>query len=431
MSAAAAGLGAGAGRDPLAGTGPALASFRSRLGEGGRALQALRQGVQRSATAAGRIASGATQATGGLRQVKGRAETAGQALTRVGRSAGSAGTQVRGGGGRAKGVAGALSSVATGAGLFGGLAGKLGSGAGTVSKIMGPLATGLTVATGAMTAVNVALRANPLGFVIGLITPIAAYLIELAVNSQTGQRIMKQVFDQALKVIQGIWTFLGPVVRLYAKTVSAAFTTVRTVIGGVLKAVGPALSQGFERVRSAVSTATRALTGLIRSAWNGLKSGVRPVLDWITRDIPRGFQRVKDALSRALNGMGGFVTSAMQALLSVVKGPLNGVISFANWVIGGLNKLSFSVLGKKFGVDLPKIPQLAEGGVVLPTGGGPHSGAVLPLSALDRLRPAEPGHGPSTGRPAHRAVLPCYHEPEGRSALVIAGDLLFLNRTAA
>ncbi|MEV7865052.1 tape-measure protein [Streptomyces sp. NPDC088124] len=430
MSAAAAGPAAGAARDPLAGVGPALAAFRAQLGQGGHALQSLRQGVQRCATAAGRITSGAAPAASGLRQVKERAGTTGQSLARAGGSAGSAASRVRTGGGRAKGVAGALSPLATGAGLFGGLAGRLGSGAGTISKVMGPLATGLTVATGAMTAVNVALRASPWGFVIGLVTPLAAYLIDLAVNSQAGQRIMKQVFEQALKVVQGIWAFLAPVVKLYAKTVATAFSAVRTVIGGVLKVLGPALSQGFERARSAVSTATRALTGLIRTAWNGLKSAVRPVIDWITRDIPRGFQRVKDAMSRTLRGLGDFVTSAMQNLLGVIKGPLNGLISFANWVIDGLNGLSFSILGKKFGVDLPKIPQLAEGGIVLPATGGPHP-AVLPLSALDRLRPAEPGHRGPPGRPAHRAVLPCYHEPEGRSALVIAGDLLFLNRTAA
>ncbi|RDG38476.1 phage tail tape measure protein [Streptomyces corynorhini] len=416
--------------DPLAGVATALATFRSQAGQATRPLRSLSRHVQHAASALGGVRTGADPASAGLRQVKSRAESAGQSLTRTGRAAGSAGSTLRTGTGKAHGAVSALAPLTSGSTRLSGLAGTLGSGAGTVSRFMGPLAMGLTVAGGAMTAVNVAMRANPLGFVLGLVVPLAAYLIELALGSETGRKTMKKVFDQTLVAFRAIWSFLSPVVSAYAKIISTVFTAVRTLTTSTLKTLGSALSTGLNGARGAVSAATNPVTGLIRSVWNGFKPAIRPVTDWITTSVPAMFRRVKDAMSRALTGMGGFVSSGAQSLLSVIKGPLSALIAFANWIIDGLNGLSFSLLGKKFGVDLPKIPQLAEGGVVLPAARGPHA-AVLPLSALDRLRPAEPGHRPPADRPPRRATaISAYHEPHGRSALFVAEDLRFLQRTA-
>ncbi len=62
-----------------------------------------------------------------------------------------------------------------------------------------------------------------------------------------------------------------------------------------------------------------------------------------------------------------------------------GRASIPGWVPG--------VGGKSFGISLPRIPQLAAGGIVQPRNGGVHAivaeageaEAVLPLSKLDRL----------------------------------------------
>ncbi|MFG3495453.1 tape-measure protein [Streptomyces sp. NPDC047928] len=417
--------------DPLAGVAGALNGFRARLGAAAGSLQGIRRAVGGAGSAVGRLGGGAASAGTALRQVKARAEGAGQSLTKAGRTAGRTATQVRSGGGKGRGAAGPLASIASEGASVGALAGVLGKGSGTVSRLMGFFGGALTVAAGAMTAVNVAMRANPLGFVIGLVAPLAGLLIDYALNSETGRKIVKQVFDQVLKVFRGIWTFIGPVVRGYLTVISLYFTAVRAIITGVLKVVGAVVSRGFDGARATVTTATRAVTGLIRRAWNGVKAVVKPVLTWITTTIPDMFQRVKDAMSRTLHAIGDFVSTGLQAVTGAITGAVNGLIAFANRLIDGLNSLSFSFLGKEFGVDLPKIPQLADGGLVRPATGGA-TGAVQPLSALERLRPAERGHTPSYGAvSADRGRLGSYREPEGRSALAVAEDLLFLHRTAA
>ncbi|MFD3982697.1 tape-measure protein [Streptomyces griseus] len=420
-----------AGADPLAGVAGALSVFRARLGAAGTSLSAALRDVGRAGAAAGGIRAGAAAAVPAARQVKSGAGAAGKSLAGTGRTAGVAATRLRAGGGRVRPAAASLGSVSAGSAAFGGVAGTLGKGVGTVSGLMGFLGGALTVGAGAMTAVNVAMRANPFGFVLGLIVPLAGFLIEYALSSQTGQKIMQQVFDQVLAVFRTIGTFLGPVVQAYATVVSAQFTAVRTIVTAVVRGVGTSLTGGFNGARTAVSSATRAVTGLISRTWNGFRSAIQPTLDWITRRIPEMFTRVRNATSGALGAIGDFLSTGMQGVMAAVTGPVKALIAFANWVVDGLNGLSFSLFGKKFGVDLPKIPQLAEGGVVEPGGG---SSPVRPLSALDRLRPAEetPAAGRRSGPPAaERARLHTYHAAGRGGPLAIASDLLFLHRAAA
>ncbi|MGW0939229.1 tape-measure protein [Streptomyces sp. NPDC002666] len=421
----------GAGADPFAGVAGALSSFRGRVTGAAQSVRAVARSIGRAGTAAGRIKGSADAAGTQLRQLRTGADAAGKSLTRAGRTAGRTATQLRTGGNKARTTLAPLNSLTTEAGLFSGVVGILGKGSGTVSTLMGLFGGATTVASGAMTAVNVAMRANPFGFVLGLVSPLVGYLIEYALHSQTGQKIMKQVFDQVLKVFLTIGKFLGPVLKAYATVISAYFKAAFAVVTTVLAVVGALLSKDFGSTRSAVTSATNAVSGLVRRAWSGFRTVIQPVLDWITKKIPGMFTRVKDAMSRTLGGIGRFISTGMQGVMAAVTGPVKALISFANWVIDGLNKLSFSFLGKKFGVDLDKIPQLAEGGVVQPAGASGGS-PVLQLSALSRLRPADaaPHTTGSTGS-TDRSRLRAYHATEGNGPLAVATDLLFLHGAAA
>ncbi|WP_256107210.1 tape-measure protein [Streptomyces sp. ODS05-4] len=410
----------------------ALKSFRGQLHPVAQAVRSLRAAPVRAATALGGLRSGAASATTQIRQIRDRAQAAGRSLTRKGRTASSAGTGLRTGGSKVKSAGAALGSLVAEAAPVETFLALLGPTIGPVVQIMTVLGGALTAAAVAMTAVNVAMRANPLGFLAGLIVPVLAAILTYAMNTETGQRIMKQVFDHVLKVFQQIAKFLGPIVTGYGTVVGGYFKAVGIVITAVVEVVGAAVSGDFGKARGSISKATDALSALVRRPWNAFKTVIQPVLDWLTRKPAEMFGRVKDATGRTMNGMGDFMSTGLQMLAGVITGPVKGLIAFANWVIDGLNSLSGEFLGKKFGIKLDKIPQLAEGGVVDP---GRGASAVRPLSALDRLRPAEPGHRGSPDRaPApspDRGRLHTYREPAGRSALAIAEDLLFLHRTAA
>ncbi|MEE1751736.1 tape-measure protein [Streptomyces sp. SP18CS02] len=414
--------------DPMAGVAAALRGLRGHLSGTTGSLRTIGRGIRAAAGTLDGIRPGTQASATAVGGLKAGAEASGRSAVATGRTAGTAGSRLRSPNGRVRSAGGALGALAAEAGGFVSVADLLGAAGITVGGFMAVFGGALAVAAGAMTAVNIAMRANPLGFVLGLLVPVIGYLIELAVESQTGQRIMRQVFTQVLKGFQGIGKFLAPVVRAYATVVSAYFTAVLTIVTGVLKVIGALLDKGFPAVRQKVEGVTRALSGIVRSTWDSLQNGVRPVLDWITQKIPDAFTRVTNATGDALGGIGDFILTGLQAVVGVMKAPLEGLISFANWVIDGLNSLSFSILGKKFGVDIPKIPMLAEGGVVTPPHGS-RPGSVLPLAALEQLRPAEPGSRADTSGP-RRVGLHTFHEPAGGSAYGIAEDLLFLARAS-
>ncbi|MFJ3534699.1 tape-measure protein [Streptomyces sp. NPDC090109] len=393
-------------------------NLRQGLGGASSSLKNLRQGVRRATSGVGALAASVRTAGTSLRALgqgasgtatavaRIRTSTAPARIKRIGTTAGKARTAVR--------------RIGTGAGVVLGLLLPLLPVTDVITTLMGTFGTVMTVASVAMTGVNVAMRANPLGFVVGLLVPIAAYLIELAVNSETGQRIIKQVFQQALKGFQAVWKFLQPLMKLLGTAVGTYAKAYLTLFKAALKTVGSAIG-GISRIGSAVRSATQALRGIASRTLGGVKNAVQPVVRWITEKIPGFFRTAKDAVGRALNGIGDLIEGALSAVLGVVKGPVNGLIAFANWIIDGLNKLTVEIplTDKKFGVDLDKIPLLAEGGIVSP--GTPDDFRIDSLAQLETRRvPAidEPLRAPHRVRD--------FHEEPGAGPRSTAEDLLFL-----
>ncbi|GGU92260.1 hypothetical protein GCM10010275_31670 [Streptomyces litmocidini] len=404
-------------RNPFAGGPPVMNSLKRGIGQASDGLKRLRQDAQRASGGLDRFATGfrtagtsvralgrnASGAVGSVRRVQ-RSKAA-NGFRRIGVAAGTAGT-----------VAGLFAGPAVGMLLE--MLLPLLPFVDTLTRLMDTYGTVMEIASVAMTGVNLAMRGNPLGFVLGILMPVISWLIEYAVNSETGQRIIKQVMQQALKGFQSVWKFLQPVMKLIGQAVGTYFKAYLALFTTALKLIGSGIS-GVSRVRTTVTSASQALRGIASRAFDGVRSAVKPVLSFITDKIPGFFRHAKDAVSQALRGMGELVKGALSAVLGVVKGPINGLIAFANWIIDGLNKLSFSLLGKKFGVDIDKIPMLAEGGVVFP--GADSAPRIDPLTVLEQRRVPALTEAP---RRPHRIAE--FHEEPGAGPRSTAEDLLFL-----
>ncbi|WP_030549838.1 hypothetical protein [Streptomyces exfoliatus] len=395
-----------------------MGNLRQGLGGASSSLKNLRQNVQRAAGGIGGLATAARTAGAPLRALGQNASGAATAMTKIRRSTAPAGVKRIGtAAGKARTAA---RRIGTGAGVVLGLLLPLLPVTDVISTMMGTFGTVMTIASVAMTGVNVAMRANPLGFLVGLIVPVAAYLIELAVHSETGQRIIKQVFQQALKGFQAVWKFIQPFMKLLGTAIGTYAKAYLTVFKTALRIVGSAIG-GISKIGSAVRSATNALRGIASRTIGGIKSAVRPVVEWITDKIPGFFRTAKDAVGKSLRGIGDLIKGALSAVLGVVKGPINGLIAFANWIIDGLNKLSFEIplTGKKFGVELDKLPMLAEGGIVSP--GNADDYRIDSLSQLENRR--VPALTEPLPRP-HR--IREFHEEPGAGPRSTAEDLLFL-----
>ena len=85
------------------------------------------------------------------------------------------------------------------------------------------------------------------------------------------------------------------------------------------------------------------------------------------------------------------------SLLGIAKSPINKIIGLVNSAIGSINGISVKIPdwvpkygGSTFGVNLPKVPQLAEGGIATRStlaniGEGGEPEAVIPLSKLPTM----------------------------------------------
>ncbi|MFD8210353.1 tape-measure protein [Streptomyces sp. NPDC059695] len=393
-------------------------------------MTSLRQGAETANGSLGRLKQDVQAAAGGIARFATELRTAGTSVRTLGSTASGAATSV-GRIQRSKAAAG-VQKLGVAAGRIRAAAGRFGPAVGTILAILAPLlpvtdtitrlmdtyGTVMEIASVAMTGVNLAMRGNPLGFLAGILVPVIAWLIEYAANSETGQKIIRQVMQQALKGFQSAWTFLQPVLKVIGQAVGTYVKAYLTLFTTALGLIGSGIS-GISRVRTSVASASEALRGIASRTIGGVKDAVRPFLSFFTDKIPGFFRTANEAVGKALHGMGELIKGALTAVLGVVKGPINGLIAFANWIIDGLNKLSFSILGKKFGVDIDKIPMLAEGGVVFP--GADSAPRIDPLTVLEQRRVPALTEAP---RQPHRIAE--FHEDPGAGPRSTAEDLLFL-----
>jgi hypothetical protein len=105
------------------------------------------------------------------------------------------------------------------------------------------------------------------------------------------------------------------------------------------------------------------------------------------------------------SGIGKFLKGIINGMLGLIQGLVNGVIDGVNVLIKALNKIQFTVPswipgigGESFGFAIPelskiRIPQLAEGGIVMPKPGGTLANigeagrpeAVIPLDRMGNM----------------------------------------------
>lgn len=193
------------------------------------------------------------------------------------------------------------------------------------------IATTVTTALGAA----IAFLTSPIGIAILAITAIIAVGVALYRNwdfiKEKAIEIwgkIKDIFNRFKEWLRGVfqtdWSncfgVLGNLLNAFLSSVKSIFSGVRQIFGGIIDFVVGIFTGNWER------------------AWNG----------------------VVNIFKGIFNMLGG-----------IAKAPLNAVIGLVNMCIDGLNKISFTapdwvplVGGKHFGVNLPKMPYLAKGGIV-------------------------------------------------------------------
>lgn len=148
------------------------------------------------------------------------------------------------------------------------------------------------------------------------------------------------------------------------------------LINFLLENLKPAFSFVFGFISEVVQNFGNTIGSIIKSI-TGIFKGI---IDFITGvfsgNWEKAWQGIKDIFKNIVSG-----------LANIIKAPINNIISLINGFINGINKVKVpdwvpSIGGK--GINIPKIPYLAKGGIVdkatlAMIGEGKSAEAVIPL----------------------------------------------------
>lgn len=164
------------------------------------------------------------------------------------------------------------------------------------------------------------------------------------------------VFSAAWAGIQHVWS----VVVGWFSGIWQGITTVFSVVSAWFTTI-------FTAAWTGIQTAWAGVTGFFSGVWSGITGVFNNVASWFSGI----FSTAYNAITTAFSGLKSFFQGLWNGVTGIFKGAVNLIIKGVNTLINGLNKIHFDfpdwvpgVGGKGFGIDIPTIPLLANGGIV-------------------------------------------------------------------
>lgn len=180
---------------------------------------------------------------------------------------------------------------------------------------------------------------------------------------------LKPMAQSALDFLANIWNehlrdLVEEVGNFVGKLIKAALDIfnefILPIVNWLVQKLGPVFADVFDGVLRVIGA---ALGGIIDAA-TGIIKALGGIVEFIAGVFTGDWER-------AWNGLVTFMQGIGDAITSLFKGAINAVIEALNHFIRDLNKIKFDfpdwvpgLGGKSFGINIPQIPKLAEGGLV-------------------------------------------------------------------
>ena len=322
-----------------------------------------------------------------------------------------------------------LPVVATFAGVFGTLAGAVYL-----------YSNAAKIAAAAQVILTAVMATNPLYLVALAVAAVAAGIVYLATQTTFFQdtwkavttfigdawenlweNFLKPVFTSIGNAFQSVYNnFIKPIIEailIYIGLWAALFEWLyKTAIEPILHEIGKAFdalvteaidpaTQFIEKAFEMVGKAFKwVYENLIQPALDALGEGFQWVLDNVIAPVSKiiedTIQTVGETFMTVFQGVSDFVAKIFNGLVGIIKVPLNAIIELVNKAIAGLNSIQIripdwvpEVGGREIGFNIPNIPKLANGGIVMPRTGGVLANlaeagkpeAVIPLDRLGSM----------------------------------------------
>lgn len=194
----------------------------------------------------------------------------------------------------------------------------------------------------------------------------------------------------ALVALGAIFVTLYNKCDWFRNGVNAVWSKIKNIFTGFANFFKGAFHRDFTQTFGLLGVPLNNFFSIVNAIWNGIKGVFNGVISFLSGTFTGNWRKV-------FSGLRQIISSIFGTIGGIIKAPINAAISGINSAIRAVNKISFDVPswipvvgGKHFGVHLPTIPALAEGGIVTKAtmalvGEGKEHEAVIPLSKLDKL----------------------------------------------
>lgn len=245
------------------------------------------------------------------------------------------------------------------------------------TKIAG---TATKIFAGAQKVLNLVMTANPIGIVIAAVVALGTAFVLLYKKCEPFRNFIngigagiKKGFLAVIEWFKGIPSFFGNLFSKMGEGIKNGFNAVVNWF----KNLPSTITNIFNNVKISIfkfiadiSTQFPLVGQIIGNVFGGIRTYIESakavfqnIIDFVknvfTGNWAGAWENIKNIFGNAFN-----------ALKGLAKAPLNAVISLVNSAIAGLNKLHVSIPdwvpgfgGKEFGINIPKIPMFATGGI--------------------------------------------------------------------
>lgn len=202
------------------------------------------------------------------------------------------------------------------------------------------------------------------------------------------ETVLKPVFDKLMDVADSVWTehlkplldeFLDFVGTLITSVLSIYNKAIAPVVNWLVSILGPIVSSVFGKIIKTVGNVISNIIDAVKNIISALKGVVLFITGVFTGDWKKAWQGVKKIFKGVWNALVDIAKTPINLIIGIINGLTGAVEDALNWIIDGINKLSFTTPdwlpgdlgGQTFGfdlsqIDIPEIPKLAQGAVIPP-----------------------------------------------------------------
>lgn len=286
----------------------------------------------------------------------------------------------------------------------------------TIGVIVADFTTGWNVITG-IVSVAVKVISTIIGIIVTIVRGVLAVMVPIW---RTEWNIISTIVSIAIHVIAAIietivnlvklplavigalfqlaWLAITAIVKVAIGIIGAIISPIADVVGAVVGVVTNIFKIGFDLVvgylhiwyniySTVIGAIVNVVSAVVGTVVNVFRSGIGTISDVIrgiigtvaniVGPIIGFFGSIASGITNTFSGVANVVGSIIGGIVGVVKGIANGVIDAIDFVIGVVDsiKIHVDIPGTSVGINwdglnIPKIPRLAEGGIVPATPGG-------------------------------------------------------------